>query len=87
MNGTPSCASALPGVRQPVLTTGMGKVVPIGDSASLAQAILEIVDNPNKFSGNPPGIAKRYAPDTVASEYETLFEELLRVKERRQLLT
>lgn len=87
MNGTPSCASALPGVRQPVLTTGMGKVAPIGDSAALAQAILEIVDNPNIFSGNPPAIAKRYDPDTIASEYETLFAELLRVKERRQLLT
>jgi glycosyltransferase involved in cell wall biosynthesis len=35
MCGTPSIASNLPGVRQPVTITGMGKVVPIGDATQL----------------------------------------------------
>jgi glycosyltransferase involved in cell wall biosynthesis len=41
--GTPSIASDLPGVRQPVLQTGMGEIVPVGDSRALAEAILRVV--------------------------------------------
>ena len=41
--GTPSIASNLPGVRQPVLQTGMGRVVPIGDADGLAEAIVEVL--------------------------------------------
>src|SRR5205085_3520268 len=40
--GTPSIASALPGVRQPVEQTGMGEVIPIGDAARLAESILRV---------------------------------------------
>jgi hypothetical protein len=36
--GTPSIASDLPGVRRPPRMTGMGEVVPIGDSSALAEA-------------------------------------------------
>jgi glycosyltransferase involved in cell wall biosynthesis len=78
MNGIPCAACALPGVRQPVLTTGMGKVTPIGDAPSLAKAILEIIEDSSLFRGDPPAVASRYAPDTVAAEYESLFEELTR---------
>jgi glycosyltransferase involved in cell wall biosynthesis len=78
MNGIPCAACALPGVRQPVLTTGMGKVTPIGDAPSLAKAILEIIEDSSLFRGDPPAVARRYAPDTVAAEYESLFEELTR---------
>jgi len=84
INNVPCVASALPGVRQPVLTTGMGKVVPIGDSAALAQALLEIFAEPGKYRRNPAEIAPPYAPDTVAGEYEGLFERLLAEKKRRR---
>ena len=38
LRGTPSVASDLPGVRQPVRMTGMGRVVPVGDAPALAGA-------------------------------------------------
>ena len=41
--GTPAVASALPGVRQPVYQTGMGEVVPFGDAAALAAALLRVI--------------------------------------------
>ena len=41
--GTPILASDLPGVRQPVLRTGMGKIVPIRDSKALAMAVIEVL--------------------------------------------
>ena len=50
MNGVPSVPSALPGVRQPVSMHGMGEVSKIGNSDSLANAILKVLDNPEKIS-------------------------------------
>ena len=77
MNGIPCAACALPGVRQPVLTTGMGKVTPIGDAPALAKGILEILEDSSQYRGDPAAIARRYAPDTVAAEYEAMFEEMM----------
>ncbi len=72
INGVPSIASNLPGVRQPVKVHGMGKVTPIGDSAALAEAILAIARNPEQYRADPQEIARRYQPDAIAAEYEQL---------------
>lgn len=76
MNGTPSIASSLPGVRRPAQMTGMGKVVPIGDSAALAGAVLDILAEPEKYQRDPAEIARPYEPEHVAEEYEKLFAKL-----------
>ena len=52
MNGVPCVPSALPGVRQPVKMHGMGRVARIGDSADLAECILEVLDEPEKYRGD-----------------------------------
>jgi glycosyltransferase involved in cell wall biosynthesis len=77
--GTPVVASDLPGVRQPIQMTGMGKIVPIRDSSALAQAILEVIDQPQSFQGDTEAIAGRFAPVAAAERYERLFHELLGV--------
>ncbi len=82
MNGVACVASALPGVRQPVMTTGMGKVVPIGDANALADAILEILDRPADYRKDPHEIARRFTPQAIAAEYEQLFEKLCQEKAR-----
>jgi glycosyltransferase involved in cell wall biosynthesis len=76
INGVPSVASDLPGVRQPVKQHGMGCIVPVGDPAALAEAVLEVLAHPGKFRGNPAEIARRYDPDSIAAEYEILFAEM-----------
>lgn len=76
--GTPVVASNLPGVRQPVLQTGMGKLVPIADAAALAEAVLEILNQPSRFQADREAIAARYAPAATAEAYERAFTELLR---------
>lgn len=76
MNNVPSVPSALPGVRRPVKMHGMGCVSQIGDAASLAESILEVLDHPEKYRGDVPGIKKAYDPDSVAAEYEKLFAKL-----------
>ncbi|MBI3173352.1 MAG: glycosyltransferase family 4 protein [Chloroflexi bacterium] len=76
MNNVPSVPSALPGVRQPVKMHGMGRVSQIGDAASLAESILEVLDHPDQFHGDVNGIRRSYDPDSIAVEYEKLFAKL-----------
>jgi glycosyltransferase involved in cell wall biosynthesis len=75
--GTPVVATDMPGVRVPVLTTGMGKIVPVADAKAIARAVLEILTEPEKFAGDPNEIQRRWSPDSMAREYEKLFEEFL----------
>ena len=74
--GTPVIASDLPGVRQPVLMTGMGYVVPPADADSLARAILTVLDHPHVYKNDQHALMERFSPSRVAEEYERLFEEV-----------
>lgn len=82
MNNIPCIASALPGVRCPVQTHAMGKVVPIGDSSALAEALLELFANKEKYRSDVAALVKLYAPASVAAEYEELYKKLLKVNNR-----
>jgi glycosyltransferase involved in cell wall biosynthesis len=75
--GAPSIASALPGVRQPVTMTGMGEVVPIGDSDALAEAVIRILDDKAKYTRPRSDIGSLFSTPRTAELYEQLFEELL----------
>lgn len=80
--GTPVVATDLPGVRQPVKTTGMGRIVPIKDPNALADAVLEILRTFDKSNQEDLTKVKNlYAPETVANAYEALYEDLLREDE------
>jgi glycosyltransferase involved in cell wall biosynthesis len=74
--GTPVVASDLPGVREPTARSGMGRAVPPGDPEALAQALIEVLGAPGLYSGSAEAIA-RYSSESVAIEYERLFERLL----------
>jgi glycosyltransferase involved in cell wall biosynthesis len=74
--GTPVVASDLPGVRQPVLTTGMGRIVPRRDPLALASAVLEVLERRPELTVDPSGLRATYDPSTVAARYTDLFEEL-----------
>lgn len=76
LHNVPCVASALPGVRRPVQMHNMGHVTPIGGSSALAQALLEIFDNQEKYRCDTSALAQIYNPDSVAAEYEKLFDKL-----------
>jgi glycosyltransferase involved in cell wall biosynthesis len=78
MNGVPCVPSALPGVRQPVLMHGMGRVARIGDPDDLAACLLEVLDEPEKYRGDIASMKKAYKPDSIAAEYENLFRRLMK---------
>jgi glycosyltransferase involved in cell wall biosynthesis len=81
--GTPSVASNLPGVRQPPLMTGMGKVTAIGDSDELAEAIMRIMRHPDVYARPRPLIEDAFSLERTVTGYEELFESL--VSGRRQM--
>jgi glycosyltransferase involved in cell wall biosynthesis len=76
INGVPSIASDLPGVRQSVRQHEMGKIIPIGDSSALAEAAISILKDPQAYRRDSQAIAQRYLPETIAIEYEGLFSEI-----------
>jgi len=77
IRGTPTVASNLPGVRVPPRLTGMGEVVPIGDAGALAEAILKIVKEPEKYFREGKEVADLFDPLVNAAAYERLYTSLL----------
>jgi len=77
LQGTPVIASDLPGVRQPVLNTGMGKIVPIRDVDALAKTIIVTLDEGKAKLPNAEDYLKRFAKEEVALIYQALFKEVL----------
>lgn len=77
--GTPVIATDLPGVRQPVQSTGMGKIVPPRDPEALGRAIFEILNS--GIQVDPKAVEMvihHYAPETVAKVYEDVYRDLVR---------
>lgn len=77
-SGVPVVASDLPGVRQSVMMTGMGEVVPIGDHQALAAAVIRILNRPAAYARDPQLIGSSFSPDQTAHEYLQLYERLRR---------
>ncbi len=75
--GTPVVASDLPGVRQPVLQTGLGKIVPIKDSTAISKAVIEILDKGEKARFVPAEFLEKFQQGLVARHYEELLALLV----------
>jgi glycosyltransferase involved in cell wall biosynthesis len=67
----------LPGVRQPILMTGMGRSIPPRNSAELTKAIIDILDHPNGYRGDRQAVKKQFSPDAIAEQYEIIFNQLV----------
>jgi glycosyltransferase involved in cell wall biosynthesis len=78
--GTPVCASNLPGVRVPIQTTGMGAVVPVGDSRSLALAVIDIVRNRGLYVRPHAEIEAQFSAERTATDYVSLYETLIGIR-------
>jgi len=75
--GTPVIATDLPGVRVPVMTSGMGRIVPAANAEAIAGAILDILSRPEHYRGDPAKIMHKYSPDVIAAGYEEIFGKIL----------
>jgi glycosyltransferase involved in cell wall biosynthesis len=85
MCGAPSIASDLPGVRQPVRLTGMGEVAPVADSGALADAIVRVLRDRQKYVRPRSDIEALFSTARTAERYEELFDDLLLSKRGRTI--
>lgn len=86
-NGVPVAACNLPGVRQPVTMTGMGEVSAIGDHEALAEAIIKILGDRQRYVRDVELISDVFDPQQTAQNYVTLFETLRHKPKRETNLT
>jgi glycosyltransferase involved in cell wall biosynthesis len=82
--GTPVVASDIPGVREAVRVTGMGRVVPPRDPAAIAAATLEVLEHRDRYVRPRAEIQRLFDPHRAAAFYEELFEQLLARRRRPQ---
>lgn len=75
--GTPVVASDLPGVREPVKLTGMGLLAAPTDAHSLAQAINQVLNDPDCFKGDVDEVKKRFSSQQIAEAYVRVFKEAI----------
>jgi len=75
--GTPVVASDLPGVRQPVLQTGMGRIVPVRNAVALAEGILSVLDKGDGMRVVPESYLKNFEQEQVAERYQEIFASLV----------
>lgn len=75
--GTPVVASDLPGVRQPVQLSGMGRLVPPRDPQGLAAAINDVLSRPERYRKDGCAWCQQLSPAAVASAYDRLYARLL----------
>jgi glycosyltransferase involved in cell wall biosynthesis len=73
LSGVPVVASNLPGVRQPARMTGMGEIAPIGDASGLAQAILRVLDAPEKYRRPAAEIRATFPFEGTLDGYEAVY--------------
>ncbi len=75
--GVPCVASDLPGVRQPILQTGMGEIAPVGDAEGLAEAMLRVLENRERYIRPREEVIARFSTERTVEAYERLFEAML----------
>ncbi len=77
-SGTPVVVSNIPGVREPVKLTGMGRLVPPADAHALADGINEVLDHPASYKGDVNKVITSFSSDHIAEQYEALFQAVLK---------
>jgi glycosyltransferase involved in cell wall biosynthesis len=74
--GTPVVATDIPGAREVVSLTGMGRVVPPGDERVLATGIVQVLRDPPRITKARAEIRAVFDFERSIGEYEALLAEL-----------
>ncbi len=75
--GTPVVVSDIPGAREAVRVTGMGLRVPPGDVPALAEGIVQVLQDRQRYVRPRQEVAAAFDPEETVAAYERLFDELL----------
>lgn len=71
--GTPVVASDLPGCRQAVRLTGMGRIVPPGETGALVEALIAVLENPDRYAKSSDEIAAVFNYQRTVDLHEELY--------------
>lgn len=74
--GTPVVATDRPGMRIPIQITRMGHLVPPQNPQALAEGILEVLRNRDRYVMDRSRILEQFGIEKTLDAYETLFHEL-----------
>jgi len=74
--GTPVVAADRPGMRVPIQLTGMGRLVPPRNPKALAEGIVEVVKNKDRFKIDRSKVFELFGMEKTMESYENLFKNL-----------
>jgi glycosyltransferase involved in cell wall biosynthesis len=73
--GVPVLSSDIPGVRQPVVQTGFGTLVPPGDEPAIARGLQELYTNPPDRTVGADRAHRAFSVANVLDAYEVLLDK------------
>jgi glycosyltransferase involved in cell wall biosynthesis len=74
--GTPVVASDIPGARVPVRETGMGRLVRPRDPEALAEGIVQVLSDPDRYRRTPQQVRQVFSTERTVAQYLEVFERL-----------
>jgi glycosyltransferase involved in cell wall biosynthesis len=77
LSGTPVVATDIPGAREVVQVTGMGRLVAPHDPAALAEGLLDALEHPDAYRRPIEQIRRIFDPAASVSAYERLLESMI----------
>ena len=72
--GAPVVMTDTPGGRVPVMETGMGKIVPMGNSQAIGEAVLDVLADPDQYRKPREAILRTFNFEETINRYERHFE-------------
>ncbi|HID87373.1 MAG TPA: glycosyltransferase, partial [Anaerolineae bacterium] len=75
--GTPVVATNIPGAREVVRVTGMGKLVTPRDERALAQGLIEVLRDPTPYIKTKEEIRSIFNTERTLDQYEALLQSLV----------
>ena len=75
LSGTPMVMTNIPGGRVPVQVTGMGKLAKQGDAKSIGHAVVDILDNPERYHKSREEIQACFSFEETVNRYEQIFRQ------------
>jgi glycosyltransferase involved in cell wall biosynthesis len=70
LSGTPVVVSDIPGAREVVTRTGLGRVVTAGDPHALADGLQAVLDETDRYSDARARVLEAYDPERALDAYE-----------------
>jgi glycosyltransferase involved in cell wall biosynthesis len=83
LSGTPVVMTNIAGGRVPVTVTGMGKLAKQGDANSIGQAVVDILNEPEKYQKSREHIENCFSFEETVNRYEELFRKYARQSDGR----